>query len=161
MKITEIILVPNKHEDTKSSAKSEDQIQDVVVMDFEGMIDEHPDHSAITEGVSQIFRRKKSGSPQKGFRCTSGPRKGRIVAKPSTCFQKLDVGKSAKIKKKRRQKAKLAGLKMARTKRSGAGSLRLKGAQIKKVRGSQPRHGKSSRSGARPLMKSKTVKVKK
>ena len=119
-----------------------------------------PDHSAIAEGVSQIFRRKKGGAPTKGFRCTSGPRKGRIVAKPSTCFAKLDPRKSAKIRTKRQIKAKQAGKKLGITKRSGAGSRRLKGVQIKKTKGSQPRHGKSSRSGSRPLMKSRTVKVK-
>ena len=119
-----------------------------------------PDHSAIAEGVSQIFRRKKGGAPTKGFRCTSGPRKGRIVAKPSTCFMKTDPQKSAKIRKKRAIKAKIAGKKLGITKRSRAGSRRLKGVQIKKTKGSQPRHGKSSRSGSRPLMKSKTVKPK-
>jgi hypothetical protein len=83
------------------------------------------------------------------------------VAKPSTCFQKTDPQKSAKIRKKRQIKATQAGKKLAQTKRSGAGSLRLKGAQIKKVKGSQPRFGKSTRSGARPLMKSKVVKARK
>jgi len=73
---------------------------------------------------------------------------------------KVDPSKGAKIKKKRMMKAKTAGKKMAITKRSGQGSGRLKGIQIKKTKGSQPRMGKSRRSGARPLMKSKTVKAK-
>ena len=171
MKISEFINVPKESEDTTSSATTSsaiqsNQTQDIVPQDiaseqFEGTIESHPDHSAITEGVSQIFRRKKGGAPTKGFRCTSGPRKGRIVAKPSTCFAKTDPVKSAKIRKKRQQKARIAGKKMAMTKRSGVGSTRLKGIQIKKDRGSQPRLGKSSRSGARPLMKSKIVKPKK
>ena len=63
-----------------------------------------------------------------------GPRKGRIVAKPSTCFAKTDPVKSAKIRKKRQQKARIAGKKLAMTKRSGAGSKRLEGAQIKKAK---------------------------
>jgi hypothetical protein len=111
--------------------------------------------------VSQIFRRKKGGAPTKGFRCSSGPRKGRIVAKPSTCFAKTDPVTSATRRKKRQQKAGIAGKKLAMTKRSGAGSSRLKGVQIKKTKGSQPKFGKSSRSGARPLMKSRVVKPKK
>jgi hypothetical protein len=74
---------------------------------------------------------------------------------------KTDPVRSAKIRKKRQQKARIAGKKLAQTKRSGAGSLRLKGAQIKKVKGSQPRHGKGPRSGSRPLMKSRVVKPKK
>ena len=82
------------------------------------------------------------------------------MAKPSTCFQKTDPVKSAKIRKKRQIKAKIAGKKLAQTKRSGAGARRLKGVQIKKTKGTQPRLG-GARSGARPLQKSKTVRVKK
>ncbi len=80
---------------------------------------EMPDHSAIAEGVSQIFRRKKKGKPGQGFRCTSGPRKGRIVAKPSTCFQKTDPQRSAKIRKKRQQKARLAGVQIKKRGQKG------------------------------------------
>ena len=175
MKINEFIIVPKESKDTTSSdttssAIKGDQTQDIVPQDIVpenkltlevDSIEEHDDHSAITEGVSQIFRRQKGGAPTKGFRCTSGPRKGRIVAKPSTCFQKTDPQRSAKIRKKRKAKAGIAGKKLAQTKRSGAGSRRLQGVQIKKTKGSQPRHGKSTRSGARALLKSKTIKPKK
>jgi len=163
MKISEFINTPKNSEGTRSSATTYsgskgDQTQDIVPQDIVGS---HPDHSAIAEGVSQIFRRQKGKAPTKGFRCTSGPRKGRIVASPSTCFAKVDPSKGAKIKKKRMMKAKTTGKKLAITKRSGQGSGRLKGVQIKQKKGSQPRHGKSRRTGARPLMKSRTVKVKK
>ncbi len=175
MKIKEFIIAPKESKDTRScdttySISKDRSAQDVVPQDIVPQndlalevdrVDEHDDHSAITEGVSQILRRQKSGAPKQGFRCTSGPRKGRIVAKPSTCFQKTDPQRSAKIRKKRQIKAKTAGKKLAQTKRSGAGSRRLKGVQIKKRKGSQPRHGKGPRSGSRPLMKSKTVKSKK
>jgi hypothetical protein len=171
MKITEITLVPTKPLDatsstTISSVTKGDQTQDIVSQDLvpetvDGKILAMPDHSAITEGVSQIFRRQKGGKPKTGFRCTSGPRKGRIVAKPSTCFMKTDPQRSAKIRKKRQQKARIAGKKLAMTKRSGAGSKRLKGIQIKKTKGTQPRHGKGPRSGSRPLLKSKVVKPRK
>ena len=170
MKIKEFINTPKKSNDTISSATTysgqpERLTQDIVPRNLvpemiDGTILEHPDHSAIAEGVSQIFRRKKGGQPTKGFRCTSGPRKGRIVAKPSTCFQKLDPMKGAKIRKKRRAKAKIAGKKLARTKRSGPGSRRLQTIQIKKKKGSQPRHGKAHTPTRRPLLKSKTVKPK-
>ena len=174
MKILEI-LKPKIDLDTTSSGTiysitTEPETQDVLPQDHvpekimadqvDGKILEMPDHSAITEGVSQIFRRQKGGKPKAGFRCTSGPRKGRIVAKPSTCFMKTDPQKSAKIRKKRQIKARVAGKKLAQTKRSGAGARRLAGVQIKKTKGSQPKFGKSSRSGARPLMKSKTSKPK-
>ena len=163
MKITEILTVRSKPKDTTScgttsSGSSVGSALHLVPEMVDNKVLCQPDHSAIAEGVSQIFRRKKGGAPTKGFRCTSGPRKGRIVAKPSTCFMKTDPQKSAKIRKKRAIKAKIAGKKLGITKRSRAGSRRLKGVQIKKTKGSQPRHGKSSRSGSRPLMKSRTVK---
>jgi len=169
MKITELLIASKDSKDTGSSATISsatkgDQTQDLVPQDivpenFKGTIEEQPDHSAIAEGVSQILRRAKKGTIKQGFRCSSGPRKGRIVAKPSTCFQKLDPVKGAKIRKKRLAKSKIAGKKMAQTKRSGAGSLRLKGAQIKKAKNK----GKSmaKRIGARAPIKSKIVKPKK
>ena len=176
MKIKEFIHVPKNVEDTISSGtiysiSSAPQTQDIVPQDHvpekivaemvDGEILESQDHSAITEGVSQIFRRSKiGGRPTKGFRCTSGPRKGRIVAKPSTCFQKTDPVKSAKIRKKRQAKAGIAGKKLAQTKRSGVGAKRLAGVQIKKRKGTQPKLG-GARTGARPLQKSKIVKPKK
>ena len=175
MKISELLNTPKKLEDTTSSATTSSAIQggqtqdvvpqDIVPTQFEGTtevdskIESHPDHSAIAEGVSQIFRRQKGGKPTKGFRCTSGPRKGRIVAKPSTCFAKTDPVKSAKIRKKRQQKARVAGKKMAMTKRSGGGSKRLAGVQIKK----KSMKGKSvaPRMKARAPVKSRVLKPKK
>ena len=168
MKITEIILAPTKASDTRSSATRfsttmGDQTQDIVPHNvvserFEGTIEEHPDHSAITEGVSQILRRTKGGAPKQGFRCSSGPRKGRIVAKPSTCFMKTNPQKSAKIRKKRLIKAKTAGKKLAQTKRSGAGSRRLKGVQIKQA-SQKGKSFKPAMKGRSPI-KSKIVRPK-
>ena len=177
MKIKEFISTPKPNLDTTSSGtiysiSSEPETQDLVPQDnvpekiVAEMVDneilEMPDHSAIAEGVSQIFRRQKGGKPTKGFRCASGPRKGRIVAKPSTCFQRTDPQKSAKIRKKRQRKAAIAGVKLARTKRAGAGSLRLKGAQIKRTKGTKPlkKSGKKL-GGSKSFQKSKTVRVKK
>lgn len=173
MKITELIIASKNSKDTVSSATTSsaikgDQTQDVVPQDIVSenilalevdSIEEHPDHSAIAEGVSQILRRAKKGKVSKGFRCTSGPRKGRIVAKPSTCFQKLDPQKGTRIRAKRKAKAGITGKKMAQTKRSGAGSVRLKGAQIKKA--SQRGKSFAPKLKARPPIKSKTIKPKK
>ena len=173
MKIKEFIIVPKESKDTISSDTisstiKDEPTQDIVpqdkvsenklVLEIDN-IEEHPDHSAIAEGVSQIFRRKKGGAPTKGFRCTSGPRKGRIVAKPSTCFQKTNPQKGAKIRAKRKQKAGIAGKKMAVTKRTGAGSQRLKGIQIKKK--SQKGKGTASRTKATAPRKSATLKPRK
>lgn len=161
MKITEVVIAPKESKDTISSGTISSAIkgqpaQDIVSDNFEGPIDEHDDHSAIAEGVSQILRRTKGKAPKQGFRCSSGPRKGRIVAKPSTCFQKTDPQRSAKIRKKRQAKAKTAGKKLAQTKRAGAGSLRLKGAQIKKAKQKGP--GFKAKLKGRSPIKSKIVK---
>ena len=160
MKIKEFILAPSKSQDTTScgttySGSKTGSAQDIVPLEVDTPMEEHPDHSAIAEGVSQILRRQKGGAPKKGFRCSSGPRKGRIVAKPSTCFQKYDPVKSAKIRKKRQIKARTAGVKLARTKKAGAGSLRLKGAQIKKAKQKGPAF-KARLKGRAPI-KSKIV----
>ena len=156
MKIREFILAPKKIQDTAScgttySGQKGTMAQDLVPQDLvpemqDGHIVEHSDHSAITEGVSQILRRVKGKGIRQGFRCTSGPRKGRIVAKPSTCFMKRDPVKGAKIAKKRQLKAKQAGKKLAITKRSRAGSKRLKGVQLKTKRtGNLPKPRKIAR----------------
>ena len=170
MKISELILVPSKSQDTTScgttySGQKSNSAQDIVPQNIVpendlalevDSIEEHPDHSAIAEGVSQILRRTKGKAPKQGFRCSSGPRKGRIVAKPSTCFLKTDPQKSAKIRKKRQAKAGIAGKKLAMTKRTGAGSKRLQGVQIKKAQNK----GKSfkPRMKGRAPIKSKIVK---
>jgi hypothetical protein len=173
MKINELILVPSKSQDTTScgttySGQKPGSAQDIVPQNIVpenelalevDSIEEHDDHSAIAEGVSQILRRAKKGSVKQGFRCSSGPRKGRIVAKPSTCFQKLDPQKGAKIRAKRRQKAGIAGKKLAQTKRTGGASVRLKGAQIKKAKNKGPSF-KKKLSGRGPI-KSKIVRPKK
>ena len=173
MKISEVIIASKESKDTGSSATTSsaikgDQAQDIVPQDIVSennlalevdSIEEHDDHSAIAEGVSQILRRAKKGSVKQGFRCSSGPRKGRIVAKPSTCFAKLDPVKGARIRAKRRAKAAIAGKKMALTKRSGAASLRLKGAQIKK--GKQKGPGFKAKMKGRSPIKSKIVRSKK
>ena len=174
MKINELILVPSKSQDTTScgttySGQKSNSAQDIVpqnivpendlALEVDTPIEEHPDHSAIAEGVSQILRRAKKGSVKQGFRCSSGPRKGRIVAKPSTCFQKLDPVKGTKIRAKRKQKAGIAGVKLARTKRTGGASVRLKGAQVKKAKNKGPSF-RPKLSGRGPV-KSKIVRPKK
>ena len=164
MKIREFIIAPKTVQDTTScgttySGQKDTTAQNIVSQDLvpensNGQIESHPDHSAITEGVSQILRRVKGKGIRTGFRCTSGPRKGRIVAKPSTCFMKRDPVKGAKIAKKRQLKAKQAGKAMAVTKRSRPGSRRLKGVQLKTKRtGNIPKPRKIAR-----FQKSKVIK---
>ena len=144
MRITEII------QSKPSSAIAESVTQDVVPQD---LVSEEC-VSAIAEGVSQILRRVKGKGLKPGFRCTSGPRKGRIVAKPSTCFMRRDSVRGAKIAKRRQLKARTAGRKMAITKRSGGASRKLKRSQIKTgTRLDRPSLKSRPRLKARPLAK--------
>ena len=153
MKITEIFSVQNQTKDTTScgttsSGQKISSAQDIVPHDIvpetvDGHILQHDDHSAMAEGVSQILRRVKGKGLKTGFRCTSGPRKGRIVAKPSR-----DPVKGAKIAKKRQLKAKQAGKAMGVTKRSRGGSRRLSKVQLK-----TKKSGRGG-SGSAPLKKS-------
>ena len=172
MKIKEFILVPKKSQDTTScgttySGQKAGSTQDLVSQDLvpemiDGHILEQEDHSAIAEGVSQILRRNPGKGLTKGFRCTTGPRKGRIVAKPSTCFAKRDPVKGAKIAKKRQLKAKQAGKKLAVTKRSRPISQRLKGVQLKTKATGRGGKGSAPLGGSKKgFQKSKVIRPRK
>lgn len=81
--------------------------------------------SEVTEGVTPIFGRKGSATVRK-YRCTSGARRGRIVAKPSTCNAPLNPKKSQKFKATRAMKGRTQALKTRITKRTNPASRRLK-----------------------------------
>jgi hypothetical protein len=127
MKISEILQpkIPSAINDTVT--------QDVVAQDIVSS-----NRSAIMDGVERILRRVKGKGLKQGFRCTSGPRAGRVVAQSSTCNARLNPGKGAKISQKRHAKAKATAIKARRTKGSGGASQRLKSIQISKSRGSAP-----------------------
>jgi hypothetical protein len=80
----------------------------------------------ITENVTPIFGKKGNKTVRK-YRCTSGSRKGRIVAKPSTCTAPKNVAASNTMKKTRRSKKSAQATKTRITKRSNPASQRLKG----------------------------------
>ena len=60
---------------------------------FELLYDVEP----IEEAARNILGRTKSGIKRK-FRCTSGPRKGRIVSDPATCVKPIDVAKRVRAR---------------------------------------------------------------
>lgn len=126
------------------------QAQDTVPQDVVSY-----NRSAIMDGVSRILRRVKGKGLKQGFRCTSGARKGRIVAQSATCNARLNPGKGAKISQKRQAKARQTAIKRARTMRAGGASRRLKGIQVGGGRGTA-----SMQKGSR-LQKSKIIKPKK
>lgn len=79
----------------------------------------------ITEGVVSIYGKTGDKTVRK-YRCTSGSRKGRIVAKPSTCTAPRNVKASRTLKTTKRQQGSKMMVKTKRTKRSNPKSLKLK-----------------------------------
>lgn len=70
--------------------------------------------SEITEGYKQVFARTKTGVKKK-YRCTSGQKKGRVVAKPATCSTPIKQGKSIRAKKTRRHRSTSQAIKRGMT----------------------------------------------
>ena len=77
----------------------------------------------ISEGVVQIWSRT-GGKMVRKYRCTSGPRKGRIVASPGVCTQPKKVKSIFALKKAKARRGSTIRVKTARTKRA-TGSRRI------------------------------------
>lgn len=60
------------------------------------------------------------------YRCTSGPRKGRVVASPSQCNAPKDMKKSRQMKKTRAQKGFRMARKARKTKKHNPVSKRVR-----------------------------------
>jgi len=90
----------------------------------------------LEEGARQIFGRtgrakgKKAGLTTQRFRCPTGPRKGRIVANPSTCNKPLNIKQSTKMKSTRRAKGSIQGARTSYTKKFSQASQRVKRANL-------------------------------
>ena len=98
----------------------------------------------LDEGYVQIAGRSGNKIVRK-YRCTSGSRRGRIVSKPSTCTAPKNVRSSVNIKKAKRTKGAIMGVKSARTKRARKTSLRLKRLNVHSRSKLKPRRAKKSR----------------
>ena len=95
----------------------------------------------ITEGATSIFGRK-GGKTVRKYRCNSGTRKGRIVAKASTCTAPVDLKKRTKFKQTKQRKGSAIKIKTGRTKAQNPASRRLS----KMNTGSRTRRKKSRAS---------------
>ena len=73
----------------------------------------------------QIWGRKGIAVVRK-YRCTTGARKGRIVAKPDQCFKPINIKARIKMKQLRARKGAVMTRKAKRTKRSNPASRRLR-----------------------------------
>lgn len=54
--------------------------------------------------MAKLVYAKSNGKLVKKWRCTSGKRKGRLVAEPGGCFKPIDLKKKARMKRLRRKK---------------------------------------------------------
>lgn len=68
----------------------------------------------ILESYKQVWARSGHGVKRK-YRCTSGQKKGRVVAKPSTCGTPVKQKQSVRTKKTRRLQAPKQSIKRGMT----------------------------------------------
>lgn len=54
--------------------------------------------------MAKLVYAKQNGKLVKKWRCTSGKRKGRLVAEPGNCFKPIDIKKRAVMRRTRRKK---------------------------------------------------------
>ena len=84
----------------------------------------------ILEGVTTVFGHGKGGGTKghtvRKYRCTTGPRKGRVVAKAATCNAPKNVKASNTLKKTRRAKGRTIDIKRSRTGRTSPTTQKLK-----------------------------------
>ena len=95
----------------------------------------------LLEGAIGIYGRSGNKTVRK-YRCTSGSRKGRIVAKPSTCTAPRNVKASNTLKTTKRKKQSAMNVKSSRTKRSNPRSTALKSLNIGRRTGRKRSIGK-------------------
>jgi len=69
-----------------------------------------------TESVKRQYK-KVNGKIEKRFRCSGGPKKGKLVSKPSICFKRKDRDKVRRGRKVMRLKKKLISRKTKISKR--------------------------------------------
>jgi len=78
--------------------------------------------NAMNEGVAW----GRSGSKiVRKFRCSGGPRHGRVVSKPAQCFAPKDIKKSINLKRTTATKGKKMARKRKKTMRTNAASKRV------------------------------------
>jgi hypothetical protein len=81
----------------------------------------------IDEIVTEKVAWKRRGNKLKRqFRCSSGPRKGRVVANPGQCFKPIDIKKRLNLRKMKARMGSRLQRKAGRTKKFNPISRRLK-----------------------------------
>ena len=74
----------------------------------------------------KIAWKKRGNKVVKQFRCSSGQRKGRIVASPSQCFKPIDIKRRLTLRRTKAKMGSRAARKSNRTKKFNPVSRRAK-----------------------------------
>lgn len=82
------------------------------------------DDDIVCEGAKMVWARTGNKVVRK-YRCTDGPRKGRVVASPSQCNAPIDLKKRQKMKMTRAAKGKKMARVAKKTKRANPASRRV------------------------------------
>lgn len=75
---------------------------------------------------NRMVWRKSGSTVKRGVRCTSGPRKGRVVSSAAKCGGAIDLKKRFRLKKLKSRLGKRMARRAQRTKRLNPASRRLK-----------------------------------
>jgi hypothetical protein len=89
--------------------------------------------SEIFEGFVSAWGRKPGGKMVRRYRCTTGKKKGRLVAKPSTCATAVSIKKSAVLKRTKRMRGSTQQVKRKMTMRRPT-SRRIRSANLGRKR---------------------------
>lgn len=75
---------------------------------------------------AQMVWARRGGKLKRQYRCTSGQRKGRVVASPSQCFAPIDIKKRQTMKRTKGRYGSRLARKARRTKRLDPVSRKLR-----------------------------------
>lgn len=98
----------------------------------------------IIPEATQIWSKSGSKNVRK-YRCTSGIRKGRIMASPASCNKPMNAKKSASFKKTRSKKGVHQNYRASLSKRSNPAAIRVKSLN-KSSQKTRPRTSSSKRA---------------
>lgn len=94
-------------------------------MQISDIITESSNTEAPLMETKMVWARKGKKIARK-FRCTFGPRKGRVVSDPSQCSKPIDIKKRMTLRKTKAKKGSRMTRKAQRTKRTNPASKMIK-----------------------------------
>ncbi len=81
---------------------------------------------------TRIVWAKRGGKLKRVYRCTSGPRSGRVVSSPAQCYAPIDIKRRQTLKKTKSRMGQRLQRKAQRTKRFNPVSRRLRTLNIRR-----------------------------